>query len=61
MSTYEAEQVIGELNAMKEIVLKVPKKAFDYVEANASDMTDYRRNGMCYCDIADLAIGLSSI
>lgn len=50
-----ADEVILELKAMKEMGMRVPTKAFKYVEAHQEEMAEFRVS-MKYADIADYVI-----
>lgn len=45
--------VNAELNALKSIGVKVPKKAFKYVEEKESELRKMRDGGMKFSEIAD--------
>lgn len=51
------EKVHKELRAMKEIGMRVPKRAFSSIDEEQAN--DYDRNGASISEIADLAISLS--
>jgi imidazolonepropionase-like amidohydrolase len=56
-----ANEVTLELKAMKEIGMRIPAKAFKYVEANKEEMAEFRNSGMKIAEIADYVIGASRI
>lgn len=59
MSNYDANQVIADLEAQRDIGVKIPKKAIEYARQNPAEMTEYRDNGMSYSEIADLVVTLA--
>lgn len=45
--------VNAELNSLKDIGVKVPKKAFKYLETHESEIREFRNNGMRFSEIVD--------
>ncbi len=52
------EAVLHELNEMKKIGMRVPRKAISYVTANEAEIDEYREGGMRISEICDLVIDL---
>lgn len=53
------KMVLLEMTEMKKLKMRVPKKAFDYAQANGAKVFAYRENGMRISEVVDFIIRIA--